>query len=451
MRILVIDDDRTVCASLSLLLKRKSFEVDVIHRPNEAMDRIESYKPDLILLDMNFSIDTSGRQGLRLLQLIREESPNVFVILMTGWATVQLAVEGMKLGALDFIAKPWENKSLLDAIHTIQEMHWKPNAQTNPEQDLPIHQQIIGVSEPLKQVLNMVERVAPTNASVLITGESGTGKELIAEAIHQLSHRTDAPFVKVNLGGIPSSLFESEMFGHRKGAFTGAEHDREGKFAKADKGTIFLDEIGELELSCQVKLLRVLQEKSFEKLGSNQIEKVDFRLISATNRDLKSLSANAKFREDLYYRINLIHINLPPLRERKEDITPLIKYFVRNIAQLYEREAPYIDDGTLRWLSMQEYKGNIRQLKNIVERSFLLHLDKMELTKKDFDISLNSSLSPSAEQHSLNLARLEIDTIKRALALHDHAISAASKSLGITRSALYRRIEKYNIIHEPKI
>ena len=285
MKILVIDDDRTVCSSLKLLLSRKGYEVDVIHRPIIAMDKIKEFKPEVILLDMNFTIDTSGKQGLMLLKSIRENFGDISVILMTGWATVQLAVEGMKLGARDFIAKPWDNKELLSSINNIIQLHHNvvklSNAQPKQQSN------IIGESDQIQQVLDLVEKVAKTDASVLITGESGTGKELIAEAIHQSSRRSDNAFVKVNLGGVPNNLFESEMFGHKKGAFTGAHSDREGRFSKANKGTIFLDEIGELGLDSQVKMLRVLQEKTFEPLGSSQSQKTDVRVISATNKDLK--------------------------------------------------------------------------------------------------------------------------------------------------------------------
>ena len=290
-----------------------------------------------------------------------------------------------------------------------------------------------------------------TDASVLITGESGTGKELIAESIHQQSQRKDQPFVKVNLGGIPNSLFESEMFGHKKGAFTGAYSDREGRFSKAHKGTIFLDEIGELGLDSQVKMLRVLQEKVFEKLGTSNSTKINVRVISATNRDLKHMSDTGTFREDLYYRINLLHIHLPPLRERSGDIPLLAKYFIKNLSELYNVNEPFLMPDTFKWLSQQEFKGNIRQLKNIIERTFLLNLNKKELTMKDFLPCFEFSGSFNKSVNGLNLELTEIEMIKKALTKYNHSISSASRALGITRSSLYRRLEKYNIPHEPKI
>lgn len=452
MKILIIDDDRTVCSSLKLLLSRNGFEVNSINGPQVAVETIEEFLPDLILLDMNFTIDTSGKQGIRLLEMIRSQYPSISVILMTGWATVQLAVRGMKLGAKDFIAKPWDNKDLLTSISNIKKLHHskdiaKPSNVSNPQKNSVI----IGESPIMLDILNMVEKVATTEASVLITGESGTGKELIAEAIHENSNRKVENFVKVNLGGIPSNLFESEMFGHIKGAFTGAYTDREGRFSKANNGTIFLDEIGELAVDCQVKLLRVLQEKTYEQLGSNNVKRTNVRVISATNRNLLNDVEMGHFREDLYYRINLINIHLPSLSQRKDDINLLINHFIKNISQLYNADMPYIDSDTFHWLSMQEYKGNIRQLKNIVERTFLLNLRKKDLTRKDFMPAFNITKPISGDTSALNLQKMEIEMIKTALSKYNHSISDSAKALGITRSSLYRRLEKYGIDYEPKV
>ena len=451
-KILIIDDDRTVCTSLQFLLKKKQYETQAIHHPAIAQETIESFDPKLILLDMNFTIDTSGKQGLKLLKIIREEFPNISVILMTGWATVQLAVEGMKIGAKDFMAKPWDNKDLMSSIESILSLHHEQSIKRSTAIKVAHNDyNIIGNSEEMKQVMDLVNRVAATEASVLITGESGTGKELVAEAIHNQSHRATQEFVKVNLGGIPSELFESEMFGHKKGAFTGAYDDREGRFTKANKGTIFLDEIGELPLNNQVKMLRVLQERTFEPLGSSNTTKINVRVISATNRDLALMANTGDFREDLYYRINLLNIHLPPLRDRRSDIPALVKHFIKSIADLYDAGIPYIDDETFKWISQQEYKGNIRQLKNITERTFLLNMKKKDLTIKDFMPCFNFPSQSVEKTSELNLQEMEIQTIKKALAKHNHSISSASRALGITRSSLYRRLEKYGIPHEPKI
>ncbi len=450
MKILIIDDDLAVCSSLKLLLSRKGYDVSSINHPAIALDKVAEFNPELILLDMNFTIDTSGKQGMKLLSLMREAYPDVSIILMTGWATVQIAVKGMKMGAKDFIAKPWDNKDMLNSIRNIEQLHHSSTVSSSDHSNAE-HSGIIGDSPQLQEILSIVDKVAATNASVLLTGASGTGKELVAEAIHQGSQRKHESFVKVNLGGIPTELFESEMFGHKRGAFTGAEVERIGRFAKANKGTIFLDEIGELDLACQVKLLRVLQEKTYEMLGSNQTLKTDVRVISATNKDLEKMSIDKTFREDLFYRINLLQIHLPTLAERRSDIPQLIKYFLNNVAELYQADRPYIDDNVMNWLSHQEYKGNIRQLKNITERTFLLNLNNKELTKKDFLPSFNSSQSKTGGSDALNLESMEIETIKKALVKHDHSISASAKALGITRSSLYRRLEKFGIKHEPKI
>ena len=451
MKTLIIDDDQAVCSSLKLLLTRNGYEVATINFPAVALETIEKENPSIIILDMNFTIDTSGKQGIKLLSQIREAFPKISIVLMTGWATVQLAVKGMKLGAKDFIAKPWDNKDLLSSLNSIKRLYHPTSGTHSLIPETEVSPNIIGSSPEMVEVMTMVDLVATTEASVLITGASGTGKELIAEAIHQKSHRSENPFVKVNLGGIPTSLFESEMFGHKKGAFTGAATDREGRFAKAHTGTIFLDEIGEVNLENQVKLLRVLQEKTFEPLGSSTPMRTDVRVISATNRPINSMAIDGSFREDLFYRINLLNIHLPSLSERKTDIPDLVKYFLKNVSSLYNTERPQLNTETAEWLSNQVYKGNIRQLKNIVERTFLLNLNQKKLTKKEFQPSFGISEMDKPLGSELNLEEMEINTIKKALARHNHSISNSAKALGITRSSLYRRIEKYKIQHEPKI
>lgn len=297
----------------------------------------------------------------------------------------------------------------------------------------------------------MALHVAQTDASVLITGESGTGKEVIAEYIHQSSKRSEQQFVKVNLGGISSSLFESEMFGHKKGAFTDAHSDRVGRFEKANDGTIFLDEIGELPMESQVKLLRVLQEKTFEILGSSDTKKSNVRIISATNKDLLSQVNNGEFREDLFYRVNLIHIHIPSLSERAEDIPLLMNHFANNICRLYDLKKPRIDQEAINWMQRQNLPGNIRQLKNILERTILLNPNSKVLSWKDFQ--KRTSVEPSDKialpnVGAMSLEEMEIRMIKKTMSFHNQSISAASRDLGITRSALYRRLEKFNIPHE---
>jgi DNA-binding NtrC family response regulator len=444
--ILIIDDDPAIGASLKLVLRRSGFQPEAVTRPTEALPAIERLQPALVLLDMNYTVDTSGRQGMKLLREIRAAAPRLPVILMTGWATVQLAVEGMKAGARDFIAKPWDNQQLLASIRTILDL----SAPAPARAEAVGFDHIVGADPALREMLTLARRVAPTDASVLITGESGTGKELIAEAIHAESKRADQPFVKVNLGGVPETLFESEMFGHVQGAFTDARTDRQGRFSLAHGGTIFLDEIGDLPYANQVKLLRVLQEKTFEVLGSSQPRRVDVRVISATNKDLKTLVAEDRFREDLLYRINLIHLHLPPLRERPGDIPLLVEHFLARLGEAYDRSGLELSHDAREWLKRQPFPGNIRQLKNLVERTVLLATGN-PLTAADFERHLEQSAQPAKGTElagDLSLEELELRAIKRALAVHEHNITAAARALGITRSALYRRLQKYDILYE---
>jgi Response regulator containing CheY-like receiver, AAA-type ATPase, and DNA-binding domains len=374
--ILVIDDDSAVRSSLSFMLKRAGFEVHAVSTPAEAIQFVRVTEPRLVLMDMNFSLTTTGQEGLVLLKQVKVFYPQVPVILMTAWGSIQLAVEGMKAGAFDFITKPWNNAALLQRIETALKLTAEMNEEKEdaPAETTLLRSHIIGKSPALMNVLNMVGRIAKTNASVLITGESGTGKELIAEAIHMNSPRAKKNFVKVNLGGISQSLFESEMFGHKKGAFTDATADRTGRFEMADKGTIFLDEIGDLDPSCQVKLLRVLQDQTFEVLGDSRPRKTDIRVVSATNADLRKMVSEHSFREDLFYRINLITIHLPALRERKEDIPLLVRYFADK--QMKQNGLPPVEfsPDAMQFLMRLPYPGNIRELKNLVERTILMNM-----------------------------------------------------------------------------
>ncbi len=447
-RILIIDDDQYVCKSLELLLKKNKYEALSVHSPALVLEKVQFFRPQLILLDMNFTIDTSGRQGLKMLDQLVAFDSSLQIILITGWATLQLAVEGMKKGAKDFLAKPWDNQHLLSSVATSLALCAESDTDAPSE---TTEEHIIGCSDAFRQVLSKVDKVAKTDASVLITGESGTGKEVIAEAIHQRSKRANAPFVKVNLGGISSSLFESEMFGHVRGAFTDAHTDREGRFAKAQTGSIFLDEIGDLSLVSQVKLLRVLQEKTYEVLGSSKTMRTDVRVISATNRALTSMVNEGSFREDLYYRINLIEISMPTLADRREDIPLLVQYFGKNVCRMYELDPPFIDDRAMLWLQNQSYRGNIRELRNVVERTFLLAQQKRTLEISDFQDNFIRNVSASGDQVELpfigqfTLDELERRMILKTLNYHHHSITKTATSLGITRSSLYRRLEKYGI------
>ncbi|MEP6750826.1 MAG: sigma-54 dependent transcriptional regulator [Bacteroidota bacterium] len=452
--ILIIDDDIAVRTSLLLLLQQERYETSSVGNAAAALDFLKNNTPSLIILDLNFSIETSGDEGMLLLAEIKKLYPGIPVILITGWATIQLAVKGMKLGANDFINKPWNNDYLLQSIATLLHLQQRKTEQLSRKKldNLYNFQQIIGEDHKMLEILETIGRVAKTDASVLITGESGTGKELIAEAIHQNSLRASKPFVKVNLGGISSSLFESEMFGHVRGAFTDARYDRIGRFEMSNKGTIFLDELGDLDSSSQVKLLRVLQDRTYEVLGSSRTKTVDTRIVCATNRNLEEMASNQSFREDLLYRINLITIKLPSLKERPADIPLLVHFFLHNLCEIYNRPALSISAEAMKWMQQLQLPGNIRQLKNLVERSVLVS-KKDYLDVADFQSQLEMSPRKSREVQlpavgSITLEELEIQMIRKAMEFHKSRITRVAKTLGITRSALYRRLEKYNIPYD---
>ncbi|MFR8657483.1 MAG: sigma-54-dependent transcriptional regulator [Bacteroides caccae] len=446
--ILIIDDDSAVRSSLSFMLKRAGYEAQVVPGPREAIEVVRTVAPDLILMDMNFTLSTTGEEGLTLLKQVKVFRPDTPVILMTAWGSIQLAVQGMQAGAFDFIPKPWNNAALLQRIETALELSTAPKETTQEQNDAFNRNHIIGRSQGLTDVLNTIARIAKTNASVLITGESGTGKELIAEAIHINSQRAKHPFVKVNLGGISQSLFESEMFGHKKGAFTDASADRTGRFEMADKGTIFLDEIGDLDLSCQVKLLRVLQDQTFEVLGDSRPRKTDIRVVSATNADLRKMVNERTFREDLFYRINLITVKLPALRERREDIPLLVRHFADRQAETNGLPRTEFSADAMQFLSRLSYPGNIRELKNLVERTILVS-GKPTLDASDFDAQyIRHNDQKAAESTSfigMTLDEIERQTILQALERHKGNLSQVAMALGISRAALYRRLEKHNI------
>ena len=450
--ILIIDDDIAIQTSLSLLFRREGFVVHIADGPFETREALEQETPEAILLDMNFSVDTSGDDGLRLLRYIRERLPNVPILLITGWGSIDLAVAGMKAGANDFMTKPWQNDHLVESVRTVLKLAQVDPVSINRRQ---LNEQfqfdnIVGEDPNLLDVLTTIGRVASTDAPVLITGESGTGKELIAEAVHQNSRRKRQPFVKVNLGGISSTLFESELFGHVRGAFTDAKSDRAGRFELADKGSIFLDEIGDLDPASQVKLLRVLQDRTFEPLGSSKTRTADVRVICATNRNLDEMVANGTFREDLYYRINLITVRLPALRERPADIPRLVSFFIDNLKTLYNRPDLRVNKETQNWLKELSLPGNIRQLKNVVERAVLLSPGDT-LTTADFQKHVaNSQSTPQVAGTlppvgSMTLDQIEFQMIERAMAFQQNRVSSVARALGITRFALYRRLEKHGI------
>lgn len=443
--ILICDDDTTVCSSLSLVLGRAGYKTASANTPSEVVDFVRHHSPSLILMDMNYSKTTSGEEGLELLRKVKIFRPEVPVILITAWGSINLAVRGIRAGAFDFVTKPWNNLTLLNTIRTALEITGEEQRNAASEKSTVFRREnIIGRSPLLQKVFDTAARIAATSAPILITGESGTGKELIAEAIHRNSSRSTSPFVKVNLGGISQSLFESEMFGHKKGAFTDALYERKGRFEMADKGTIFLDEIGELDMASQVKLLRVLQDQTFEPLGESRPKQVDTRIISATNRNLPEMVSEGSFREDLFYRINLITIRMPALRERPEDIPLLVEYFTRK--QTGGSVSIEISSDAIEFLTRLPYPGNIRELKNLVERTILVSGNR-RLEAADFKAQyaeIPTRNAPSDDSiHPLE--EIERNMILKAAELYGNNLSRIAAALGVSRQALYRRLEKYDI------
>ena len=470
--ILVVDDDKNIRLSLKLILERNGYEVALAEGPKEAIQIVRNTPAvELVLMDMNYSISTDGEEGLTLLKQVKVFRPDVPCMLMTAWGTIDLAVQGMRAGAFDFITKPWDNGVLLERIETAI----KVAPPSPPKGGTIVHKHktneapsgaVGGAS--LSDILATVARVAPTNAPVLITGESGTGKELIAEAIHRQSQRANGPFVKVNLGGISTSLFESEMFGHKKGSLTDAKADRIGRFELAEGGTIFLDEIGELSLSSQVKLLRVLQDQTYEVLGDSRTRRTDVRVVCATNADLRTMVEEKTFREDLFYRINIINLHLPPLRERREDIPLLVDHFLRLACKANNLPLVTVTLDAIGYLQTLPFPGNIRELKNLVERALLMKphpqplsqgRGEWQLTAADFQSSYSSAqsistpLSPARGAGGeaagfvgkASLASMERSAIAACIAKHNGNLTLVAKELGISRGALYRKIEKHGL------
>ncbi|MRV71161.1 response regulator [Duganella sp. FT92W] len=455
-RILIVDDDAAVLASLNLLLKQSGFDTRSCDEPRAALALLEREVFDLVLQDMNFSLQTSGDEGLQLLSQIRALRPGLPVLLMTAWGSIALAVKGMQAGAANFFTKPWDNGQLVQLMHATLSAAPPDTATANRETRRELDQRydfsgIVGEHPALLKVLATVGQVAATRAPVLILGESGCGKELIADAIHRNSPRAARPAVKINMGAITPSLFESEMFGHVKGAFTDARADRQGHVAAAHGSTLFMDEIGELNRADQVKLLRVLQDQSYLPVGASRSAQADIRVVSATNRELAELVAAGEFREDLFYRLNLITLRLPPLRERRSDIPLLARHMAATIAASYALGDIALAPSALDWLTQQPWPGNIRQLRQTLERTMLLS-GKTVLAQADFS---------AAEQHdSAGAARLGVDgmtleqverhMIAQAQQQYQGNISRMAKALGLSRNALYRRLERHGMDGESR-
>ncbi|MBS1486403.1 MAG: sigma-54-dependent Fis family transcriptional regulator [Bacteroidetes bacterium] len=447
----MIDDDEDVLLAAKILLKKYNHQVIIEKNPNKIPFLLNNDSYDAILLDMNFSKDTtSGKEGFEWLKQIKERDPQAVVIMITAFGDVEMAVRALKEGATDFILKPWQNEKLLATISTaiklkksyIEVDKLRKAKQMLEEQISQPFRDLIGKSSALNEVFGLIEKVAKTDANVLILGENGTGKELVARAIHQNSLRRDNSFVSVDMGAITETLFESELFGHKKGAFTDAREDRPGRFELANHGTLFLDEIGNLSMNLQSKLLSALQSRQVTRVGSNQAVEVDIRLVCATNMPLHQMVTEGKFRQDLLYRINTVEINIPPLCDRIDDIPLLAQHFLNFYSRKYHKEVLSIAPEAINKLKKYPWPGNVRELQHAIERAVIM-ADSNTLQESDFLFSKKGYESPSAD--SLNLDEVEKQAVIKAIQLHGGNISKAADELGLTRASLYRRMEKYGL------
>ncbi len=450
-KILVVDDNQGIRRALEILLPLHFAEVKTIPSPATLVSALEQFRPDVVLLDMNFntSINT-GNEGLYWAGEIKQMVPEVEVVLFTAYADIQLAVEGMKRGAFDFIVKPWDNDKLVEVLTAARDKARKAKGPVIPDSSSVIpgltrDPMFWGTSKPMAAIRRTLDKIAPTDATVLITGENGTGKDVLAREIHARSLRSAKPMVAVDAGAITETLFESELFGHVKGAFTDAHTDHAGKFEQADGGTLFLDEIGNIPLHLQAKLLRAIQSRSVVPVGGTEARPVNIRLICATNMDLEALVREGRFREDLYYRINTVHIALPPLRERKEDIVPLAQMFMERFARKYHRSLAGIASDAAQALTECRWSGNIRELQNCIEKAVILSdppailSEAKNLTAKDIQMDSSArglKMTGEAEEERL---------VRDAMARAGGNISAAAKMLGVSRPTLYAKLKKYGL------
>jgi two-component system, NtrC family, response regulator HydG len=443
--ILVIDDDTDVLTAMRLLLKTEVNEVVTEKNPENIPSLLSKPVFDVVLLDMNFnsSINT-GNEGIYWLKRIKEMQPSVAVIMITAYGDIDLAVRSLKEGASDFVVKPWHNEKMIATIEDALRKAGKSDIPKRADNSI-IGKELLGESEAMLDIFYKIDKVAPTDANILILGENGTGKDLIAKAIHQKSLRASKPFVKVDVGALTESLFESELFGHKKGAFTDAREDREGRFESANGGTLFLDEIGNISLQQQAKLLTVLQNRQVTRLGANQPMPIDIRLVCATNVPLQELANEQRFRKDLIYRINTVEITIPPLRKRTDDILMLAKHYAKLYADKYFKTGVEFDRSAMEKLKSYHYPGNVRELQYTIERAIIMSDDNL-LNEKDLIFSpIESAAAPTDEPKDFNLSNLEKNTILRVIEKHNGNITKAAKELGLTRTALYRRLSKYEI------
>ena len=444
-KILVVDDNSGIRAALKLMLPMHFAEVELIPSPKELVSRLADFRPDVVLLDMNFHTDiNTGNEGLYWLSEIRSRRPDIEVVLFTAYADIQLAVEGMKRGAFDFIVKPWENEMLVETLKAAYANRSKEakEADARPASAIPM---LWGKGSAMSVIRKTVDKIASTDATVLITGENGTGKDVLAGEIHRMSMRALKPMVCVDAGALTETLFESELFGHVKGAFTDAHADHKGKFEQADGGTLFLDEIGNIPLHLQAKLLRALQNRTITRVGDTKAIPVDIRLICATNKDLEKMVRDGEFREDLYYRINTMHLHLPALRERTDEIASLAEMFVAKYAERYRRNVSGLTQEAVDILKVHVWSGNIRELQNCIEKAVIL-CDGEVLTASDIELPQGrAGLRGTVMSGNETLEETEEKAIRAAMARFGGNLSMVAKSLEISRPTLYAKLKKYNI------
>jgi DNA-binding NtrC family response regulator len=447
LRVLTADDQPDVLEALRLLLKGEGYDLETATTPAGVVKAVETREFDVVLIDLNYARDTtSGQEGLDLLSQLRQLDPTLPVVVMTAWGSVDVAVQAMRRGARDFVQKPWENERLLAILATQGELSRALRRGQRLEAENRALRgaapQLIADSPPMQPVLEMIERVGPSDANILITGENGCGKGTVAQALHAVSMRASKPLVTVNAGGLSEGVFESELFGHVKGAFTDAKVDRVGRFELADGGTLFLDEIANIPLNLQTKLLRVLETGEFERVGSSRTRKVNVRILSATNSDLLQEVHAGRFRQDLLFRLNTIEIRVPPLRERREDIPPLAHHFLKGHVRRYRKQLSGFDGAALRALQEHSWPGNVRELDHAVERAVLMAQGDQI---KAGDLGLRSPESGPRVLEEMSLEEVEAFLIKKALSRFDGNVSRAADALGLSRSALYRRLQRYGL------
>ena len=452
-KILIVDDDEDVLLAAKMLLKKHALQVTIEKNPNKIPFLVNNESFDVILLDMNFSKDiTSGKEGFYWLSQITERDPNAVVILITAFGDVEMAVRALKEGATDFVLKPWQNEKLLATISAAIKLKKsynevdklkKAKKQLQDDSNQPF-KDILGNSVAIRKIFDIIDKVAQTDANVLILGENGTGKELVARALHQRSLRKDNVFIGVDMGAITETLFESELFGHKRGSFTDAKEDRVGRFEVANTGSLFLDEIGNLSLPLQSKLLTVLQNRQITRIGTNKPFSIDIRLICATNLPIYDMVKDNEFRQDLLYRINTVELHLPPLRERQDDIQLLADHFVEMYCKKYRKTTKTFSTNTIKRLQKYTWPGNVRELQHAIERAVIMS-DNNHLSPEDFFFLTSNPQADDINVENYNLESVEKSVIQKAINKHNGNISKAAKELGLTRASLYRRLEKHGL------